>query len=624
MAGRYTLGGKPVNPSMDAMLGSGGQANVIEILGEAVKWWKFPNTTQIKKVEYLLKNPPSLPKDKFLFPLHPFRDENDRLIGYGMNQLPRSFREGGVLFNKTLRKKLNINTPTMLAVMDSHRDDIQKLHSQGVVLGDESGRNFAFVIGSKGAKTFCYDTDAYVVAGYPCPVWTEWFLCPDLYKYTKTKQPMPFSEITDWYGYATILFWSLFNTNPYQQTHNKYEDFREKAERGIWLLDSQVVYPRLLCPHPETVSDKLLGYFERVFKKHKYEPIQRQDLLDYASSLVECMSCGSHYPNNRASCPNCSVKTPAIEFSPDHKYEKLIATRGPILFAKYQSGSLFVVSREKSGYFLHIRPGKGPVVSSLVPVDLNENYHFDIVGNEHVVVNPVDTDSLFLAPVSDLENWLTTNSSVFLGNRRAMFRGTEKGLLRSAGSQLLLGEVKNGYLVESAMPSQVSAGQTWLWSDTEGGRQFVLSRSFSITQYELIISNRRFEVDISQFEEGDSLTDMVVMFGDKSTCLRRIVIRRGRSMILTEVFDNFGKVTFSSSHFVTKLPVQDIHKSTYESGKVYWPTDLGLMVETLKNNSFETIKNTEKLVSSDDSLVHLGSGTHFLVIHENKVNYLVI
>lgn len=624
MSGRYTLGGRPVNPSLDNMLGSGGQANVIEIQGEAVKWWKSPNKVQIKKVEYLLNNPPKLPGDKFLFPVDPFKDEAGRLIGYGMNKLPNNFREGGVLFNKTLRRSLNINTPTLLAVLDSHVGDIQKLHSQNIVLGDESGRNFAFVITSKGIKTFCYDTDAYVVAGYPCPVWTEWFLCPDLYGYTSTNQQIPFSETTDWYGCATIVFWSLFNTLPYQQPHVKYQEFREKAERGIWLLDSQVKYPFPLCPRPETVSDNLLHYFEQVFKKHKFLPINRQDLVDYATSLVQCTSCDQYYPNNRPSCPNCSVKTPAIEFSPDHKYEKLIGTRGPILFAKFQSGSLYAVSREKGGYFLHIRPGKGQVVSSLIPLDLNESYRFDILGSEYLVVNPLDSDSLYVAPVSDLENWLTTNTSLYLGNRQAVFRGTEKGLLRISGSRLMLGEMNNGYLVEETTPTQLPGGQSWIWAEVSGDRIVTLSRSFSVTQFELLSKSNRFEVGIPQLEDGDSQTDIAVMFGTSLVCIRRMVNRKGRSMVLTEIFDNFGKITFSSSHLVSKLPVQDIHKSTFDDGKVYWPTDGGLMVETLKTNSFDLVKNTEKLVSSDDKLVHLGSGTHFLVIHENKVNYLVI
>jgi hypothetical protein len=624
MAGRYTLGGRPVNPSMDAMLGNGGQANVIELLGKAVKWWKSPNSTQIKKVEYLLKNPPALPTDKFLFPTDPFRDERDRLAGYGMDKLPGNFREGGVLFNKTLRKRLNINVPTMLAVMDSHRDDLENLHRSGIVLGDESGRNFAFVIGSKGAKTFCYDTDAYVVAGYPCPVWTEWFLCPDLYRYTGGKQNVPFSETSDWYGFATILFWSLFYTNQYQQIHVKYDDFRDKAERGLWLLDSQVTYPKGLCPHPDTVSDNLLHYFELQFKKHKFQPVSHQDLVDYASNLVQCTSCDSFYPNNRPSCPSCSVKTPAVEFSPDHSYSKLIGTRGPILFAKFQSGTLYVVSREKSGYFLHIRPGKGQTVSSLIPLDQNENYRFDIVGSEHLVVNPVDDESLYVAPVSDLENWLTTNTSQYLGNRQSVFRGTGSGLFRTAGSQLMLGVMRNGYLVEDAMPIQLPTGQSWLWAETSGKRLLTMSRSFSVIQYELLIGNNRYEVPVSNLEDFDSMTDIVVMFGSNLVCVRRMVIRKGRSMILTDVFDDFGDIVFSSSHLVSKLPVQDIHKATFEDGKVFWPTDQGIIVETLKTNAFEVIKNTEKLVNADDKLIHLGSGSHFLVVHENKVNYLVL
>lgn len=628
MAKRYTLGGKPIHFSTDNTLGTGGQAVVVLINDAgadwAVKWWKSPQRNQILKVEYLLKNPPRLPTDKFLFPIKPFRNEMSEMEGYGMSPLPRNFREGGVLFNKTLRKNLNINTPTMLAIMDSHRSDIEALHDAGIVLGDESGRNFAFVLSSAGAKTFCYDTDAYQVAGYPCPVWTEFFLCPDLYQYTSTKQNVPFTEATDWYGFATILFWSLFNTNPYQQSHSKYDQFRDKAQRGLWLLDSSVDYPRPLCPHPETVSDHLLGYFEQIFKKHKFSPLSHSEIVDYANSLIECSSCLSYYPNNRPACPNCSIKTPAIDFSPDHKFEKLISTRGPIVFARFQSGNLYVISREKTGYFLHVRPGKGQTISGLVPLDINENYRFDLVGSDHLLVNPRDEESLYICPISNLGDWLTTSTVTYLGNRQAVYKGTDKGLYRVAGNQVLLGEIKNGFLVEETKPIQLTAGQSWLWSEASGERLVTMSRYFSMVQFELVKGKYRYDLPVPQLEDTDTLTDITVKFGGDSICVRRMVNRKGRSMILTEVFDDYGTSLFSSTHLVTKLPGQDIHKTAFEDGKIYWPTDSGLMVENLRSNVFEVVRNTEKLISSDDRLIHLASGTHFLVIKENKVNYLVL
>lgn len=627
MTDRYFKRGRQINVSMKDLLGSGGQANVVMVDGMAVKLWKTPDRTQIRKVEYYLKNPPKLPNN-FLFPADAITNESGAMVGYEMRPLPSNFREGGVLFNKTLRLTRNITTPTLLAVIDSARGDLESLHNEKIVCGDVSGRNFAFVISGSGIKTFWYDTDAYQVAGYPCPVWTEFFLCPSLYKYATgaNGSAVPFSEESDNYSFATILFWSLFNTNPYMQTHLKYPDFKDKAANGIWLLDSGVKYPKNLCPPPEVVSDKLLGYFEQVFKKHQYLPLQHEDLMDYSKSVIECPSCQTFYPNMRASCPKCTTKTAGVDFVPLYKYERLLETNGQIMFAKYQHGNLYVVSKEKKGYFVHIRPGKGQVVSGLIPLDQTQasDYRFDIVGDSHLLVNATDGEGIFLTPIDDLGTWITTSTATYQGNRQATFRGTAKGLYRLAGDQLMLGEVKNGYLVDKAQPAMFNAGQTWFWSDAAGDRLVSMSRFFSRYQYQLLNSRGRLEMEPALLEETDSILEMSVMFGDDNVCMRRIVNRKGRSVILTDVFDSFGKNLLSTTHFVSRLPGQDIQQVTYNRFKVYWPTDTGIVVEDLNNNSLTTLGNTEKIADSDCRLIYLGGGSNFLVVREHKVNYLVL
>jgi len=622
MAQRFTLGGKPVRVNNADMLGSGGQAKVLMIEGRAVKWWNNPSRTQVRKVEYLLQNPPKLP-ERFLFPKEPFRDETGALWGYSMDPLPSNFGEGGILLNKSLRLTRHITTPTLLAILDSELENMNLLHGVKIVQGDVSSRNYAFVMSGKGIKTFKYDTDSFVVAGYPCPVWTEFFLCPDLYKFTDGRQEVPFSETSDRYSYAVILFWSLFNTNPYQQTHPKYSDFREKALKGIWLMDPKIKYPKGLCPHPETISDDLLHYFEGVFKNHNYLPLAHEDILNYSKQLIECPSCQSFYPSSRPSCPNCTTKTAAVDFSPTYRFEKLLETRGFIIFSKYQSGTLFAISLEKAGYFLNIRPGKGTAITSLIPLDKAESFRFDIVGDDYLVANPRDGSSLFVSPIADLASWITTNTEVYKGNRQPVFRGSSAGLYRVAGDQLMLGNVHGTYLVEKPSPIMLNHEQSWIWAEPSGERVLCMSRFFDKYQYDLIDRGSRHEVILSELEENDSLQDISILFGGKTICIRRMINRRGRSVVLTEVFDNFGNSLLSSTHLTTKLPGQDLHSCAFEDGQIFWATDDGVVVESLKNNTFTIKPKTDNLVSAGDKLIHLTGGNQFLVVKEHKVNYLV-
>ncbi|KKS92326.1 MAG: hypothetical protein UW68_C0004G0020 [Candidatus Collierbacteria bacterium GW2011_GWB1_44_6] len=624
MPQRFFLGDKPVRVSNLDLLGTGGQAKVFMIEGQAVKWWTSISRSQVRKVEYLLKSPPKLP-DRFLFPKLPFRDEAGSLLGYSMDPLPRSFGEGGILMNKGLRLTRHITIPTVLAILDSELENMNLLHKEKIVQGDVSSRNYAFVITGKGVKTYKYDTDSFVIAGYPCPVWTELFLCPDLYKYADGKQDVPFSESSDRYGYDVILFWSLLNTNPYQQTHLKYPDFKDKAQKGIWLLDPGVKYPLGLCPHPETVNDELLHIFEEVFKKHNYSvQITHGDLVRYGSQLIECPSCQKYYPNTRASCPNCTMKTPTIDFTPTYRYEKLMEARGQIIFSKYQASSLFAISLEKNGYFLHIRPGSGQTVSTYIPVDMKESFRFDIVGDGYLVANPIDSESLFVSPIADLSNWITTNTVTYKGNRQAAFRGTAKGLLRMANDQLLLGEVRRTSLVENPEPTTLSNGQSWFWAEPSGERIVTLTRYFSKYQYGLVRGANRYDIDLTELEQSDTLIDISAYFGGNTVCVRRMINRRGRSMILTDVVDKFGKNVLATTHLTTKMPGQNLHTTAFEEVQIYWPTDGGVVIENLKNNTFSTVPKTEKLVSADAKLIHLGGGKHFLVVHERKINYLVL
>ncbi len=617
MADKYLLDGREISLNMSDTLGNGGQAVVTkytdQYVDQAIKVWKVVEPDQVKKVEYLLRNPPHLP-DRFLVPKSRLT-RRTALEGYGMNLLPGNYREGGVLFNRAY-------TPTLLSIIDSARADIDLVHGQKIVIGDVSGRNVAFIVTRNGISTYWYDTDSWQIGGFRCPVWTEFFLCPDLYDQAHNGK-VTFTEQSDWYSFNTIFFWSLLNVNPYSQVHPKYQEFRDRARAGIWLLSPGINLPGL-CPHPDTVSDELLHHFEAVFSKHQYLPIDTDLLRHYQQSLVECPSCSSFYPNTRPACPSCSVKTQAADFKPIYYYDSLIKGNADIIFSKYQDGTLYAITEEKSGLFLSIRPGTSPAVKTFIDFDTSGSiYHFDIVGGDYLAINEDGSEMVYLTPVSAPgSTWITASTSVYLGNRQATFRGTAKGLLHQIGSALLQGEIQNGYLVNNTLPIDLANNQSWLWSDSEGKKIISVSRIFSEYLFQLVVNGQRFEMKLPRLDESDSFQDVIIHFGSDSICLRRIVNRKGRSIVLTEIVDLFGQIIFSSSHLSAKFPGPNHHASTYENSLVYWPTDQGIVIEDVHKNTFTPIPNTEKITDSSDKLVHLSGSKHFLVIKERQINYL--
>ena len=232
---------------------------------------------------------------------------------------------------------------------------------------------------------------------------------------------------------------------------------------------------------------------------------------------------------------------------------------------------------------------------------------------------------LYITPVNSPGSaWITSLTSVYQGNRLAVFTGTNRGLLRLAGNSLLQGEIRNGYLVDHTMPITLTDGQSWIWSDNEGNNIVSLSRFFSQYHYQLISHGRRYEVAISPLEDHDSLQDTHVDFGSDSICLRRIFKRSGRMYVIYDIFDHYGQSVTATIQDLTKLPSINLRQSCFEKGQIYWPTDQGILKEDVATLTQTLVPHTKKLVQSSDSLVHLGSGKYFLVVRDTEIHYLNI
>lgn len=613
------LDGVPITINPDDNVGTGGQAVVIKHNRQALKLWYQPDPNSVAKIRYLLNSPLSLPPT-VLQPRKAITDRpNGNIIGYSMSLLPSDFREIAVFFNHKLRLKENLDMPFILKVLRSAVTDLEAISPKAVV-GDLSGRNIAFT--KNPLTTFWYDIDSWVINNLPCPVWTEFFVDPNLVAQTLNGQTPRFSVESDRYSLSVILFWSLFLSHPFQGDHPHYTKLYERAQQNLWLFDSSVT-PRNLTPKPEIISDDLLGYFEKVFAKRQRLPLPTTELDTLIGNLVKCTSCHSYYYAKRSSCPNCAKKTPLPTFTLI-RLSNLVKAQGPLVFTRFQNKKLFTIAREPAGFVLYVKPPADPLVSIPLP-HLNDLTRFEIVGEDILVVAEPDSTRLKLYKIANpLTLLLETTSNQFAGNRKLVFRGNSTSLLRLANRQLLVGTLNYGQLVERPLPLNTTPSQTWFWSDPLSDTVFGLFQVFSETQYWLVSNSLRREVEIPSLRMGEQLLDIVVKFDSRSIMIRRLTQYKGQRFIKTAILEKTGKLIKKVTQPASFYPHDQIHGCGYSHLAIFIPTDAGIIREDLSTGLLQSLPKTIKAVSSVDSLIHLGSETHFLVVRDQEVDYLTL
>lgn len=622
----FRNGQTPVTLNGKNLEGTGGTAIVLSHGNEAFKIWHQPDPSIANKLKLLTSGRFKLSKD-VLLPKDYLTDHvAGRVIGYTMSLLPKDFREVATLFNKTLRQNNHIATPQVLGIFLNAKPTLESIHLQNMIVGDLSGRNIGYVLTPK-IKTFWYDTDSYHLSGYPCEVFTPLFIDPSIGFSGGTPN---FSVASDNYSFAVSLLWALTLSHPYHGTHKKIQDTTERAKRGLWVFHQDIVAPSIAL-NPDTLSDELLDYFERTFAKGRREPLAIKLLEDFSQNIIECPSCQTWYSKVRRHCPQCSTLSPAPVFA-GIRLNLLFDTAGQIVFSRFQKGKVFVIAREKSGYSLYVKNAADPVVRTKLPF-VDRDLRFEVVADSTLVVNKPGTNRLDLYYIKDPRSILTsTTSDMFASNKRAVFRGTSQKLLRLANRQLLEGEVIRSDLLERPLPLRANQNQTWFWSDSLSGDIVGLFQTVIESQGSLLVSRdfwlihrgRRIEIDVPDLDVGEVIQDIAVKFNDQSILIRRLTRFGGREFFRTEIFTLRGEMLITRIDEVVNYPHNNVHGSGYSHGILWIPTDSGLLKDDLLNGSLEFVPHTAKAVTQASVITYLGKNTHFLVVSDRKVSYLVL
>jgi H/ACA ribonucleoprotein complex subunit 3 len=278
------------NVSNKDIIGQGGEAIVYQAQNNTVvKVYHKDQLTSDKQNK--IKNYPSNLPSNVISPTEPVYNGRNQIIGYIMNKV--NGEEFYSLSNTKYKIKHKINQKHITEIFTKMLDTLYDLHNNKVIVGDYNDMNFLF----NKKDVYFIDTDSYQFSNFYCTVGTETFLDPYLYNLNLEKEHK-YTELTDYYSFATMLFHSLLNVLPYGGVHKQHRTYIKRAENKISVFDKDVKLPKIIVPF-ETLPTSLLDYFHKVFVNGERSKFDKS-LLDL--DWKKCKSCKIYFAGEKCIC----------------------------------------------------------------------------------------------------------------------------------------------------------------------------------------------------------------------------------------------------------------------------------------------------------------------------------
>lgn len=621
----YEVDGRRVRLNQGNAIGSGGEGTVFKynIAGRdvAVKVYEHPDETKARKLQAFLAKRWNLPAgvaapEKLVY------DLKGKVAGFTMPLLPKGFEEVRNLGNRRFRLAAGITTKGVAEIFLRGLEELSRIHDQGLVVGDLNDLNIFFAQ----KEVFWIDVDSWQFDGFICPVATEQFLDPALYG-VDLSQRARFSEGSDWYAFAALLFKSLLLVHPYGGNYKSARTITQRAQRKLTVFDPGVIYPTIALA-PDILSDELAGIFNKYFKEGWRGEFPLSVLRRYAESLCACSTCQTWYPGSNRECPVCMAKTLVIVTKPsaDKKgigVTELFRTQGKIVLTRAFGNKVYVLVYEAGKAVLYVfQDGSRVERTELFSYEPGTRYEF---GDGILVVNPAGSSEIFVLDISgNTPTPITkTVTDVFSPNRKAVFKASAKSIFRVAGSTLICGEIVNGKLIERPLRSVID-GQTWFTVDPTSPDPFVFGLFQVLRQqaFWMIKNMSIFEPKIPELEKGEVLVDIGVKFSAQGVYVLRQTQKAGVDFLRKELVDAQGRVIFSLKVKREEAAFSEVHGQAYAMGIVLHPSDDGVVQEEVESGKLKTFAKTKGLVSQKDTLSRVPGG--LLVVKDDRVLVLTV
>lgn len=601
------------------VLGSGGEGTVYKakVKGHtfALKVYETPTRARSEKLLAFERLSPKF-TDRVVAPKLLAYNPSGLAVGFAMPLLPGGFEEIASLSNKKYRASYQVTTKDVVETfLDALPTLANEVHKQGFVVGDYNDLNILFA----GKKVYFIDVDSWQFGKFPCPVATESFLDPTLYGVDLSKKPA-FTPGNDWYSFAVMLFKSLLLVHPFGGTHKTLNRILTRAQRKLTVFSPQVIYPKMAFS-PDILTDDLANTFDKYFTKNFRDTFPKGVLEGYLSTLTKCKNCGSFFPASRGTCPACSAKFVVVIAKPIISGKtitaiELVRVNGPILFAQVMGDEVRVLANEGGKViFYNKMPKLAASRKELFRETKGARYEMT---NDHLFVNAPGSKDVLVYDLTHAKLLGKVETSIFSGNRKAVFKASESHFFRIDGENLVYGEMNSGTLNETPL-RRVMEDQTWFWVDKNSETPSVFGVFQVVRQqvFWMVKNGNFFDVAIPGLEKTESLIDVSVKFSSKGIYLLRRTQLNGKDFFRQELVDAGGKVTFSNKTEVTSHPYPELHGQAYSTGVILHPTDLGIVQEEVATGKTKTFAETQGVVDGGDNLIRMGNS--ILVVKNDRV-----
>jgi len=255
--------GKQVTLRDSDFLSSGGEGEIYKKDGLIYKVYiNRIDQNKEKKLKFLS----ILSKDNIISPKDILYSASNEPVGYTMNLVDNS-SSLALLFTNSFKKRNSITSTHLEKIFLKMSETIKYIHEKDIIIVDGNELNY-LISNSDFSTPYFIDVDSYETKDFPATV-----IMPSIRDFC-TKG---FSENTDWYSFAILMFQLYVGIHPYKGYHPKYnivnyngvekkvDNLEERCKNKVSIYNSSVKYPPFVDLNniPSNLNDWFISIFEK-------------------------------------------------------------------------------------------------------------------------------------------------------------------------------------------------------------------------------------------------------------------------------------------------------------------------------------------------------------------------
>lgn len=239
-------------------LASGGEASIYVKNSLA---YKIYHDTKKMVPENKIKELSTITADNVLIPQNVIYSTNDHNpIGY-TTQFINKAHPLCKLFTKTFKQANSISNGNIVDIIRDMQLTTQKIHDAKCLIVDFN--EFNIIVSPDFQTPYFIDVDSYQTPSYKATALMESVR-------DRFAPHGKFSELTDWFSFAVLIFQMYINVHPYKGKHPKYKptEWSKRMDDGVSVFDPKASIPSI-CNDFSVIPKRHLEWLKYIFVQNK-------------------------------------------------------------------------------------------------------------------------------------------------------------------------------------------------------------------------------------------------------------------------------------------------------------------------------------------------------------------